>query len=229
MQYKFETPLHGVIGKDKYRCTLQWRNGTITADEPLEAGGKDTGPDPYTLLLSSLATCVLITLRMYIDRKGWDIMEVAVHSNMYQVSKEGKTLTTVDVDIVFPVTTPAEQKERLKEIAGHCPISKILESEAKVRTFIYRGDETTKQINYQGKDVTVTWKPAFCQHSGRCWSQLPAVFDYKKKKWIDPDGAPAGRIINQVKKCPSGALSIEDRTMNTYPASNPNFKSTTIK
>ena len=69
MEYKLEKPVHGSIGLTKYQCTIEWRNGQFIVDEPKNAGGRDTGPDPFTLLLSSLASCTLITLRMYIHRK----------------------------------------------------------------------------------------------------------------------------------------------------------------
>mgnify|MGYP000966039339 CR=1 FL=1 len=59
---------------------------------------------------------------------------------------------------------------------------------------------------YTNGEVTVVWKPEFCQHSTRCWTQMPLVFNPRIKKWINPDGAPAARIEQQVKLCPSGAL-----------------------
>ncbi len=207
MDYKFEKPIHATIGTEKYKCSIEWRNGKIIADEPESTGGKDTGPDPYTLLLSSLASCTLITLRMYIDRKGWDIPELSVNVNMYQETTEGKLHSFIDRDLGFPSSATQEQRQRLVEIAKNCPISKILESDIKVRTFFFHEEETEKKINYSNEEVTVVWKPDFCQHSTRCWAQLPGVFDYKKKKWINPDGASATEIEEQVKKCPSGALS----------------------
>jgi putative redox protein len=207
MQYKFENPVHGTIGNEKYQCNIEWRNGKFIADEPVTSGGKDTGPDPFTLLLSSLASCTLITMRMYIDRKQWNIPEIAVNANLYQEIKDGKTTTVIDRDIVFLNEVDEAQKTRLLEIAKHCPISKILEGEIKVRTFQFKDGETEKKIKYPNDEITVVWKPEFCQHSARCWSQLPEVFDYKKKHWINPNGASSERIIGQVKKCPSGALS----------------------
>jgi len=206
MEYKLEKPIHATIGTEKYKCSLEWRNGTIIADEPESSGGKDTGPDPYTLLLSSLASCTLITVRMYIDRKGWDIPELTVNVNMYQETKEGELHTIIDRDLVFPISVTDEQRLKLVDIAKHCPISKILESDVKVRTFFLHEEETEKKINYSNEELTVVWKPEFCQHSTRCWAQLPGVFDYKKKKWINPDGATAEEIEKQVMKCPSGAL-----------------------
>jgi putative redox protein len=205
MKYKMEKPVQGSIGTVKYQCTIEWRNGKFISDEPETAGGKDTGPDPFTLLLSSLASCTLITLRMYIDRKGWDIPAIAVSTNMWQEIKEEKLLSTIDRDILFTSPVTDEQKLRLQEIAANCPVSKLLESDVKVRTFVFK-DGDTKQIKYGNDEITVVWKPEFCQHSTRCWTQMPMVFNPQIKKWINPDGAPAASIEQQVKACPSGAL-----------------------
>ena len=207
MNYKLEKPVHGTIGTAKYQCTIEWRNGQFIADEPTTTGGKDAGPDPYTLLLSSLASCTLMTVRMYIDRKGWDVAEIAVNVNLYQEMEGEKTVTYIDRDLIFLSPVSDEQKMRLQEIAIHCPISKMLQGEIKVRTFLKRDGEDKKTIKYSNDALTVVWKPELCQHSKRCWSQLPGVFDYKLKKWINPDGASPEAIKAQVEKCPSGALS----------------------
>jgi putative redox protein len=144
---------------------------------------------------------------MYIERKGWDIGEFAVAVNFFQETKDGITTTTFDRDLSFLSPVDEDKKKRLSEIASHCPVSKILEEKLKVRTFILRDEETEKKINYSNGEITVVWKPEFCQHSGRCWTQLPEVFDYKKKKWINPEGASSEQIMEQVRKCPSGALT----------------------
>jgi len=205
MKYHFDEPVHASIGKKKYECTVEWRNGKFIADEPASIGGEDTGPDPYTLLLSSLASCKLITLRMYIDRKGWEIDRIAMSTNLYQEEKDGLTSTIIECDILFISPVSEEQKLKLMEIAKNCPVSKILQGDVKVRVFGFR-DGDTKTIKYANDEITVLWKPEFCQHSTRCWKQLPQVFKPKDKKWIDPDGAPASRIQEQVGRCPSGAL-----------------------
>ncbi len=211
MEYKFENPVHGVSGSEKYKCTITWRNGTIISDEPETSGGKDLGPDPHTLLLSALASCTLTTMRMYIDRKGWDIPGMAVNVNMYEEKTESGTRTIIDRDIIFLSDTDDEKKLRLQEIAKHCPISKILQGDTEVRTFLYRENDEVAKINYSNDDITVEWKPELCQHSKRCFTQLPEVFDPKLRKWINPNGASPEKITGQVGKCPSGALSIKKK------------------
>jgi uncharacterized Fe-S cluster protein YjdI len=62
-------------------------------------------------------------------------------------------------------------------------------------------------IKYTNGEVTVLWKPDTCIHSRICWTQLKEVFDPTKKPWVKIDGASTERIIEQVRKCPSGALS----------------------
>jgi putative redox protein len=205
MKYKLDKPVQASIAKEKYQCTIEWRNGKFIADEPPSVGGKDTGPDPYTLLLSSLASCKLITLRMYIDRKGWEIDRIAIRVNLYQETKSELKSTVIDCDILFLSPVSDEQKEKLIEIAKNCPVSKILQGDLKVRVFAFKDGET-KTIRYANEEITVLWKPEFCQHSTRCWTQLPQVFKPAMRKWIDPNGAPAERIQEQVARCPSGAL-----------------------
>jgi len=208
MQYKLEKPVKGTIGTEKYQCTIEWRNGTFISDEPVKSGGKDSGPDPYTLLLSSLATCTLVTLRMYIERKGWDVPQIIVNANMFQTRKDEELTTTFDRDIILQGELTLEQKDRLLEIAAACPVSKILEGNVKVRNFVYKQEDAEKKIRYTNGEVTVVWKPEFCKHSGRCVTQLPAVFNLQEKPWINMTGADSQTIIDQVHRCPTGALSV---------------------
>jgi uncharacterized Fe-S cluster protein YjdI len=71
----------------------------------------------------------------------------------------------------------------------------------------YMKDITKK---YSNGEVTIVWKPAVCIHSTICWKAatgLPGVFNPLEKPWIKPEASTTGAIIEQVKKCPSGALS----------------------
>lgn len=60
---------------------------------------------------------------------------------------------------------------------------------------------------YSNDEVTVVWKPNTCIHSTLCWKGLIEVFNPKARPWIKMDGATTEVIIEQVRKCPSGALS----------------------
>ncbi len=63
--------------------------------------------------------------------------------------------------------------------------------------------------HYTNDEVTVIWKPGICMHSGICFSGLIEVFDPGVRPWVNMQGAATDQIIEQVKKCPSGALSFK--------------------
>lgn len=69
-------------------------------------------------------------------------------------------------------------------------------------------------LHYSNGEITILWKPKICAHSGICVKGLGEVFDPKRKPWIDMSKAETDHIIEQVKKCPSGALSINMNTEN---------------
>jgi len=165
MEYILEHPVVASIGTEKYKCTVEWRNGKFISDEPAFAGGKDTGPDPYTLLLSSLGACTITTLRMYIDRKGWDVPQIAIAVNMYFKLEGEKRITVIDRDLNFLSPITDEQRERLVQIAKVCPVSKILEGGIQVRTFAYTGANAENTHSYTNGDVTVEWRPELCKHA----------------------------------------------------------------
>lgn len=62
---------------------------------------------------------------------------------------------------------------------------------------------------YEGETITVTFDPALCTHSARCVRGLPAVFDVRRRTWVDVTAADAAAIAAQVARCPSGALQCE--------------------
>jgi uncharacterized Fe-S cluster protein YjdI len=66
-------------------------------------------------------------------------------------------------------------------------------------------DDITKR--YSNGEVTIVWKPKECIHSGICFRGLNDVFDPRKRPWITPENSTTEKIIDQIKKCPSGALS----------------------
>jgi uncharacterized Fe-S cluster protein YjdI len=62
---------------------------------------------------------------------------------------------------------------------------------------------------YPKDDIAVVWQPHVCVHSGICFAGLPAVFDPRRRPWIVTEAAEKTAIVDQVGRCPSGALSIE--------------------
>ena len=69
-----------------------------------------------------------------------------------------------------------------------------------------------KTHHYSNGEVTIAWQPDICIHSAICFKGLSGVFDPRRKPWIDMSKAETDQIIEQVKKCPSGALSIHSET-----------------
>ncbi len=96
------------------------------ADEPLSEGGTDEAFSPDEWLLGALGSCTAITLRMYIDRKGWNIPELKVKLNMRRETVSGETNTYFEREIRVPEDTPTDQVERLLQIANACPLHKTL-------------------------------------------------------------------------------------------------------
>ncbi|MDX5338360.1 MAG: (4Fe-4S)-binding protein [Cyclobacteriaceae bacterium] len=59
---------------------------------------------------------------------------------------------------------------------------------------------------YTNGEVVITWEASKCIHSGNCVRGLPGVFNPKNRPWITPEGEDSEKLVNQIKKCPSGAL-----------------------
>jgi putative redox protein len=114
-------------GVSGFRHAVQVRDHQLTVDEPLEAGGQDTAPNPQELLAVSLASCTAITMEMYAARKGWDIghVEVAVE---YSPAERGCP-TKFELVMRLPDDLPDEQAERLRAIAAKCPVHRALDGE----------------------------------------------------------------------------------------------------
>jgi len=74
---------------------------------------------------------------------------------------------------------------------------------------------------YTRGDVTVVWQPGLCMHSEICFLGLPDVFDPSRRPWVDMEGADLVAIVEQVKRCPSGALSIGPMAVPSPPAPAP--------
>jgi len=130
------------IGDNGYTTDIMAYGHPLIADEPESAGGNDLGPSPYGLLLSSLGACTGITLKMYANRKNWDLDQVLVHlshDRIYAVdckeceTKSGK-IDRIERKIKLKGKLDNKQKQRLMEIADRCPVHRTLHSEIMVKT-----------------------------------------------------------------------------------------------
>lgn len=106
------------------------RHHSITTDEPEASGGQDRGPSPAELLLGALGACVAMTLTMYAGRKGWDLGGVHVELS----GKDEQGVYVVDRRLTFGAPLTDEQRQRLGEIAGRCPVSRRLTGPVEIRS-----------------------------------------------------------------------------------------------
>lgn len=106
-----------------------------TADEPLAAGGSDLGPDPYELLLSSLAACTCVTIAWYCRHKGLPLESVSTTYDFSRVHADDcEDCDTPDKGLIDKITTNVHivgdfdeaQRKRLAQIAQRCPVHKTL-------------------------------------------------------------------------------------------------------
>lgn len=121
------------LGKTKYYTEVIAGENQLITDEPIDKGGQNKGFNPFEILATSLASCTAATLRMYIDRKEWDVEKINV-----EVDLENFPITKLAVfkrDISFEGTNlDEEQLKRLHTIADACPVHKILTNDIEILT-----------------------------------------------------------------------------------------------
>ncbi len=117
-------------GEAPYAQSIRVGHHTLAADEAGALGGGDVGPAPYGLLTASLAACTSITLRMYADRKGWQLGPVHVD---VVIVREGET-ERIERTIELAESVPADQRSRLAEIAEKTPVTKTLRRAMEIQT-----------------------------------------------------------------------------------------------
>jgi putative redox protein len=127
---EFVVDASAVIGRVQYQTIVKSGNHSIIVDEPVTDGGMDSGMTPYNLLLASLASCTVITLRMYINRKMWVIDEIRIKLELFKTS-EG---IFIDNKLEFSGELTDTQRARLITIADACPIHKILVGNITINT-----------------------------------------------------------------------------------------------
>ncbi len=130
-------------GTEKYKTIIKTVNHELIADEPRPMG-TDLGPNPYEFLLMAVGSCVGMTLRMYADRKGWDLQDIEIELDQKRVHAkdcedcESDTgyIHVIEKKLTFEGELTDEQRTRLLEISNKCPVQKTLMNEIKVETLL---------------------------------------------------------------------------------------------
>jgi putative redox protein len=127
-----------VISTTNFQNEVRYGDGqSFVIDEPQSAGGDSAGPDPYTLLLAALGGCTSLTVTMYARRKGWNLKRVTVRLKQERIHARDCADCEIDEDayvhrielaVMVEGDLNDEQRARLIEIAGKCPVHKTLTS-----------------------------------------------------------------------------------------------------
>lgn len=120
------------LGEEKYLMNISAGNNSILADEPIAKGGQEKGFNPLEILAASLSSCTTATIKMFADRKEWDLQEVSVQVLFDNETKEGVSQFKKVITLTGNLTD--EQKETLHKVAHACPIQKILTGEIQVES-----------------------------------------------------------------------------------------------
>jgi uncharacterized OsmC-like protein/alpha/beta superfamily hydrolase len=140
-----EAPRNVVVREtrnSKFQQTVSIGPHRMLADEPVAAGGEDTGPGPYDFLLAGLGACTSMTMRMYADRKSLPLERVTVtlkHSRIHaedcaECETKAGMLDQIERVIAMEGALDAEQRGKLMEIADKCPVHRTLTSEIHIVT-----------------------------------------------------------------------------------------------
>lgn len=131
-------------GQTNYKTVLTAGGHELTADEPVQAGGTNKGPDPYDYLLMSLGSCSAITIKMYADRKKWPVRDIYIelrhHKSHAEDCKECEDpkarIDHIEKEITVTGDLTDEQVQKLLDISARCPVHKTLTGNVKISSLI---------------------------------------------------------------------------------------------
>ena len=123
------------LGTEDYRTQVSARSHEFYIDEPGTLNGGDTAQDPYETLLGALGACKAITVRMYAQRKGWDLKSVRLDLAHSRPNGRGNP-EQIDISISFEGDLDEDQRKRLKEIANACPVQKTILGELSINSIL---------------------------------------------------------------------------------------------
>jgi putative redox protein len=131
-----------ITEKKPYVVEISTEEHRWTADEPPSKGGEDVGPSPFELLLSAVGACMMITARMYAERKSWPLDSMKADLEYSRIRAEdcddcgSKTgfISQITIRMSLQGNLDESQRQRIFEIAGRCPVKRSLEGEVKIRS-----------------------------------------------------------------------------------------------
>ncbi len=121
-----------ITKKIDYTTEIKTSTHQLIVDEPTNEGGQDKGATPMELLASALASCSSITMKMYANRKGWNLDEAKVTVDFIRDTKAKITNFTKKIELVGNLDE--EQKMRLYKIASRCPVHQVLVNTITINT-----------------------------------------------------------------------------------------------
>ena len=129
-----------VHNRGGFRCEVEAGPHRLILDEPVESGGGGEGPTPYDLLAGALGGCTAMTLQFYAMREGLPLegADVTVSHDRQHVKDCADCLTKAGfihrfrVEIALHGALSAEQRQKLLEVAGRCPVARALQSEIRI-------------------------------------------------------------------------------------------------
>lgn len=145
-QAKKQKIVHVHLPKEEtFTTTLTAGNHELTADEPKDvSGGKDQGPDPYDYLLMSLGSCTVMTIRMYVKRKGWPMDDVFMelkhskkHGEDCERCEDPKSkIDVIEKEVIVEGDLTEEQIQKILDISKKCPVHRTLMGEMQIESSI---------------------------------------------------------------------------------------------
>lgn len=133
--------------EETFTTTLTAGNHELVADEPESVpGGTDRGPDPYDYLLMALGSCTVMTIRMYVKRKGWALDDVYMelrHAKRHDVDCEHceepeSKIDVIQKEVIVEGDLSEEQIQKILDISKKCPVHRTLMEELKIESSISR-------------------------------------------------------------------------------------------
>ena len=128
--------IHAKLAGEPYRVDITVGGHALVSDESAEHGGSDAGPAPFDLVLAGLASCTLITLRMYAERKGW--AEATIRGEFAHRIEDGKNMAVRHLHVSG---VPEEGLERMRDIVERTPVTLALKNGFAITTAVHAAAE----------------------------------------------------------------------------------------